>query len=278
MPNPLLTEADKLAALTEAVSKAYATELGRVLRDLERELVPLVVEAKAGDPTALMRAVRAGKLRKQVIGALDRAGYGALAARYSDASLDAVVAQVGRLRGAAKLAAFVTTDDAKIVALKKLASIDLLQQGAEIAHAAWRTLAQGIFTQRPTRVLLEDLADALDTELKDARRIYDTTVNIFSRQVEAMKSKGAPDEPFAYMGPVDDKTREFCLERVGKVFTRSQIEQMDNGQLPNVFLSGGGYNCRHQFIAVSKFGDAGKLVGTGERLPEVARQMEAVAA
>jgi hypothetical protein len=82
-----------------------------------------------------------------------------------------------------------------------------------------------------------------------------------------MKSK--PEDVFAYMGPADVKLRPFCRERVGKVFTREQIEAMDNGQMPNVFLSGGGYNCRHTFIAVSKVSTLRVLVGTDQRVPEI---------
>jgi hypothetical protein len=59
----LLTEAEKLAAVADAIGRSYATELGRVLRDLERELRRLAIDAKAGSQTALSRAVRAAKLR-----------------------------------------------------------------------------------------------------------------------------------------------------------------------------------------------------------------------
>jgi hypothetical protein len=35
------------------------------------------------------------------------------------------------------------------------------------------------------------------------------------------------------------------------VLTRGAIDSLSNGQLPNVFITGGGYNCRHSFLAVS---------------------------
>jgi len=34
-------------------------------------------------------------------------------------------------------------------------------------------------------------------------------------------------EPFITWGPVDDKTRAFCLSRVGKVYTRKEIDCID---------------------------------------------------
>jgi len=111
----------------------------------------------------------------------------------------------------------------------------------------------------------------LDIELHEARTFYDTTVNIFARQVEALKS--SDEDVFAYMGPADIKTRPFCHARVGKVYTKPEIEAMDNGQLPNVFLTGGGYNCRHVFQSVSKISELRDLVGTGKRIPEVEAQL-----
>jgi hypothetical protein len=178
-----------------------------------------------------------------------------------------LVAQLERLRGVAQLAAFTSSDMTRILALKELARLDLLGLGDRIAHAVWRTFSYGLLTQRPTADLLDDLATSLDVEMSEARTLYDTTVNVFGRQVEAMKSQ--PDDVYAYMGPADVKLRPFCREHVGKVFTRAEIDALDNGQLPNVFLTGGGYNCRHQFIAVSKLSELRDLVGTEQRVPEV---------
>lgn len=266
----LLSEAERLAMLADEVSAAYATELARVLRDLERQLRGLAQAAIDGSQTALGRAVRAAKLRKEIQTALRAAGFDHLADTATSGALDTLVDQLARVRGAAKLAAFTTSDASRILALKELARLDVLGVGQQMAHALWRTLAQGLFSQRPVADLLDDLAEALDLEEAKARTLYDTTVSVFTRQVEAMKSSGDEDEPFVYVGPVDAVMRPFCREHVGKVYTRKQIDALDNGQLPNTFLTGGGWNCRHTFQAVSKFSQLRDLVGTGERMPEVA--------
>ena len=265
----LLIEAEKLAAVADAIGQTFARELAAVLRDLERELRRLASAALDGRQGPLARAVRAARLRRQIAQALRDAGFHQLAESSTSVGLDRLLAQVEKLRGAARLAEFTTADASRILALKELARLDLLGQGDAISHALWRTLAHGVFSQRPVADLLDDLADAIDVELTEARTLYDTTVNIFGRQVEAMKATGKPDEVFAYLGPLDIKTRPFCYERVGKVFTREQIDAMDNKQLPNTFLTGGGYNCRHSFIAVSKVSALRKLVGTDQRMPEV---------
>lgn len=269
----LLTEAEQLARVADEIGRTYATELARVLRDLERQLRALALEATTGSTTALARAVRAAKLRRQLQLALRDAGYPQLVEAASTSGLDRLIAQIERLRGAARLAEFTTMDHARLLALKALAKLDLVGQGEAISHALWRTLAQGLFSQRPIADLLDDLSDAIDVEAHEARTLYDTTVNMFGRQVEALKATGEPDEVFAYLGPLDVKTRPFCYERVGKVFTREQIDVMDNHQLPNVFITGGGYNCRHTFIAVSKLSALRKLVGTDQRMPDVERRL-----
>jgi hypothetical protein len=271
----LLTEAEKLAKVADAIGRSYATELSRVLRDLERSLRTIAVQAVDGSQTALSRAVRAARLRKELQRALTEAGYAQLTETATAAPLDALLMQVERLRGAAKLAAFGARDHARILALKELARIDLLGQGDEIAHALWRTLAQGLFSQRRVVDLLSDLSDAVDVEEARLRTLYDTTVSIFGRQVEAMKASGDADEPFVYVGPTDAKLRPFCRTHVGKVYTRAQIDALDNGQIANVFLTGGGYNCRHVFQAVSKFSELKDLVGTGQRMPEIEHALQA---
>jgi hypothetical protein len=272
----LLSEADKLAKVADEIGRGFATELARVLRELERELRRLSLEALAGAQGATARAVRAGKLRTQIQTALKAAGFDHLAQTATSAPLDRLVAQVERLRGAAQLAAFTSSDLTRILALKELAQMDILGQGDAIALKVWRAFARGLFAQTPVSQLLDDLAEALDVELHEARTLYDTTTNVFARQIEAMKAR--PEDVFAYVGPADRAMRPFCRAHVGKVFTREQIDVLDNGQLPNVFLTGGGYNCRHQFIAVSKVSALRELVGTDQRMPEVEAQLARVAA
>jgi hypothetical protein len=267
----ILSEAEKLARVTDAITGQYALELGRTLRDLERTLRRLALEALAGSPSATVRAVRANRLRKLIQDALKASGYYTLAETATSHRLDRLVEQIERLHDAARIRAFTTADQSRMLALKKLAETDVIAQGEHIAIALWRTLKDGLFAARPVADLLDDLADALDVELYQARTLYDTTVSIFGRQLELLKSK--PDDVFAYMGPLDRKTRPFCYERVGKVFTLDEIDTMDNGQLPNTFLTAGGYNCRHRFIAISKFSELRELVGTGQRMPEVERRL-----
>jgi hypothetical protein len=55
---------------------------------------------------------------------------------------------------------------------------------------------------------------------------------------------------FLYYGLASNNTRPFCNYHLNKVYTREQIEQMNNGQLDPVLIFKGGYNCKHTWLPV----------------------------
>lgn len=71
------------------------------------------------------------------------------------------------------------------------------------------------------------------------------------QEIEKTLPKGALR--YRFEGPKDKLTRPFCkrmLERTKREgLTRAEIDALDNGQLPNVFFTAGGYRCRHQWVA-----------------------------
>lgn len=107
---------------------------------------------------------------------------------------------------------------------------------------------------------LGDLAAVVSSKLGvsvgQAETIADTAQTMYYRNVAARTYDVIQaDLPsmvlkFEYEGPDDKITRAFChhLLQVKKVYTREQIDRMDNGQIPDVFVSCGGFNCRHQWM------------------------------
>ncbi len=106
--------------------------------------------------------------------------------------------------------------------------------------------------------LLETLKDAFSLTLARAKTWAETSQTIFyrtatDRAFQAIEAD-MPDlkQEYAYSGPDDKKTRPFChavLKRTAKApMTRAEIDKLDNGMLPNVFLTGGGWACRHAWI------------------------------
>lgn len=269
----LIAQANQTALTGERLGLTFARELAKVWRDAEKELRRLI-ERASGSSTDAIRATRAMVLKEQIRAALERSGYDRLIAASTQASAERMVEAVLSRATVAEIVAFTADVGDTIEALRQIASIDLFSQGDEVATALWRSLSQQLFTTRPVSEIIADLADALDREAKGVQTLYDTQVSVFGRQVESLKTKElGPEQPFLYVGPIDDVTRPFCLEHAGKVWTREKIDAMDNDQLPNVFLTAGGYNCRHSWIAVESKELRG-LANTDERAPEIAADIQ----
>jgi len=104
--------------------------------------------------------------------------------------------------------------------------------------------------------LVDLLSEKLETSIARARTIADTSMSTFYRTAAARAFQAIeadlPEQElkYRYSGPVDKLERPFCrhLTDVDKGYTREAIDKMSNGQLPNVWLTGGGWNCRHQWI------------------------------
>ncbi len=269
--------AERQARLMDSLSSQFARELEQVVRLLTERMRTLVRQIETTDGRAIAKQTNlalALQLKGDILRTLEQAGFHDLALRASNESLDTLAASVlsSQAHNAAQTFGF---DVDVLAALKQLRLADLLQVGEDVAVQLWRAVVDGVIGARPVLDLVDDIADLLDISERRARQVYDTAVSTFSRQVGQLGTTGEPDEAFFYVGPVDVKVREFCLEHVGKVYSRQAIDAMDNGQLPNVMLTGGGYNCRHQFSRVSPLDkELLALVDTDERAPAVERRIK----
>ena len=70
-----------------------------------------------------------------------------------------------------------------------------------------------------------------------------------------------------------DAPSMIAMKHIGKVFSRRAIDALDNGQLADPFLTGGGYNCRHVWMTLSSLSDSAALADTGERVAYVAEAL-----
>lgn len=104
------------------------------------------------------------------------------------------------------------------------------------------------------------LAEKLNIALSDASALAATGISTFYRTVakigyDQIEDSLGPSKQleYTYYGPLDKLNRPFCLKhekqaRAGTTWTREQIDRMDNGQLPDVFTTCGGFRCRHQWL------------------------------
>ena len=101
-----------------------------------------------------------------------------------------------------------------------------------------------------------------------AQQISHDSVMQFHAQVNIAKSKEYGFDKWRYTGNVITTTRDFCLRRVGKVYTETEIRKIWaasswTGKSPgDPFIVRGGYNCRHHWQPVSDdfFDKKGELI------------------
>lgn len=127
-----------------------------------------------------------------------------------------------------------------------------------ISSAAGTAVTRGLFSVAGLRFgsLVEMLSTRLHMSVGRARTLADTGMSNWyatasARAYDAItRDLPAQTLRYRYSGPQDKLERPFCrhLTEMDKGYTREQIARMDNEQLPNVFLTRGGWNCRHQWI------------------------------
>jgi hypothetical protein len=265
---------DAIAVRSEQLGANFARLLANVLKAADRALRPVLQDAIAGDRTATIRAARGVILRSDIRQALRDAGFDDLARTASEAAVEAMAVEVMKTRTAQGVAKMVKPSQQRIAALAALGEANLLGTAEDITTALVQAVSVWAFTVTDPNRILEVLADVTDTEFSKVQTLFDTQTSIYGRQIEAVATENlGPNQAFLYTGPVDGRTRDWCLDRVGKVYTRAEIERMDNGQLPNPFLTGGGYNCRHSFLAVAS-DELTALANTGQRAARYAGRIE----
>ncbi len=263
------------ANVADTESARFARELARVLAVLEKDLLALVQGVRAKDRTVLARMGRLLTLRKEIRQAVADAGFSGLVTR---ASIDAVSRMADAATGSRLVTAAASlgrVSPARLEALAKLMRADLLGIGDVLAQSLWRASMLGIYTQTPTAKIVASLAKQIDKSRAQAQTLFDTQVSIVGRQIVADAPTESDQQAYMYVGPVDGVVRSWCLDRIGTVYTQDRIEAMDNGQLPNPFLTGGGYNCRHSWMAVSD-PDLKAIANTGQRAPGFEARVAAV--
>jgi hypothetical protein len=110
--------------------------------------------------------------------------------------------------------------------------------------------------------LLDQVASDVRNTVRRAQSAVDSAAMASGRQTTILDAEEAGEETdteivYAYAGPVDSKTRPFCLEHITSLTQRayalSYLERADNGarQPKPAALYLGGYNCRHQLAPLT---------------------------
>lgn len=83
--------------------------------------------------------------------------------------------------------------------------------------------------------------------------LVNTTLRTASRTVFAAGANELPDNTLVeYVGPYDNRKRDYCAGLLGQVMTIDEAKRLVNDQGGSTWTDGGGFNCRDRFIIVEK--------------------------
>ncbi len=104
------------------------------------------------------------------------------------------------------------------------------------------------------------------------RALINTRLNTYSRVATNTMMKDAPtDTKYVYVGPIDEKTRDECLQYASAgALTESEI--INNGWTASL-VDGGGFNCRHKWEIAS---DEGIKFFEGKQAQKVIKQKTSI--
>ena len=198
-----------------------------------------------------------------LVSAMDRAGYGALAEEFAASFpgqlpyLDQMIAAISHELKTPLEVAFTKADEAAL-ASQQISTVDTLQTVVESMASVAKRKALFSFGAMKFGDVAASIATTFSKSIGEASTLAATSTSMFFRTMQDRTfqkvENGLPQGAvkYRYDGPNDKLTRDFCvrmLERSkSEPMTRDAIEKLDNGQLPNPYITGGGYQCRHQWI------------------------------
>lgn len=225
-------------------------QMRRLRADLEREVrrTAKFLE-KAIRNGEMTRSVEAARRQGDEVADLLRRNFGKVIARYERASETVAASTLEALAGADIPEAFTAQSLASLRAQVD-GTLDDVATIAEEGAGELRTLIVDIVrSQVPPEEALDALIGKLDGAAARAATMLDTGLAAFDREVSGQVATEAGVEWFLYDGPVDDLTRPYCQERVGKRYTLDSLDAVPNDTGPNPpSRYGGGWNCRHRLV------------------------------
>lgn len=144
--------------------------------------------------------------------------------------------------------------------------LQVLGAQAAVARDGLEAVMEGLAARVKNRVMLSvggssfselvtTLAESMTRGLPEVVGLAETATSTYYRVIadrgyQVIEAESPGRLKYKFYGPYDSLTRPFCkrLLSSGKSYTRVEIDHMSNGQIPNVFISGGGWRCRHQWV------------------------------
>ncbi len=191
-------------------------------------------------------------LSGQLQGQLNGLGYTALAQKFISGYSDSEVysRQVLEAIGKIDLIESPLPPDA----LRQLRDFDysaFQEIGANAVRALAKELTYNTLLGTKRSVMIKQMENVLDSQFKAKAASYaDTALRKYDRAVTMSVWEEGGLDKFEYFGPKDKRNSPFCAARVGKIFSKAEVDAMKNPAGLPVKLYGGHFGCRHTFVPV----------------------------
>lgn len=253
----------------------FEGELGRVVLNAQASVMSTLRNGLDLEDQSAMPSVKSTSKNVRIINdlgilfakAMEESGYGKLVADFTDSfgihvkTFQRIMATLSGKLGI-ETPLFGSRDTSYFDNVSK-ATEESLHQVVSSAGQAARLQALMSMNGLPVNKLASLVSTRLMTSKADARAIAATGISTFYRTVadngyqkieENLKDTDV-EIRYVYMGPPagDRLIRPFCSKLMAKsaqgmTWNRKQIDAMNNGQIPNVFVTCGGFSCRHQWV------------------------------
>lgn len=240
--------------------------LDKSIKKLEKKIISLSAELKTdrGKLISLKtNFVQLKKLHKEIVILFERE-YNKIIKRQVkdlDKIVDIVLQEFNNIEIAAKL----TSLDKDIITVLKQNTYDqFVQFGVKAQERIAQAMYDAVIAQSEFSELVLTFSgimvggkDALGRSMSAYAKLYaNDAIMSFHRSVHLMKADAAGLNYFLYTGTAMTTTRDFCRARIGKVFSREEIDSWNSmswsGKSGNVWTCLGGHNCRHHLRALKK--------------------------
>jgi hypothetical protein len=167
--------------------------------------------------------------------------------------LDNLMLEYQAVLGSMEMTGAVT--DEVLTALLRMDNNTFMKQiglmGDQVRNEAARGIIAGASEADISQSILKGAGGVLRPD--QAETLANTALNTFERNVTVeMASNDPKDTRYIYQGPVDDRTRDICIDMMSAgALTRDEVDS----SFPGAFSDGGGFNCRHRWARETSSSD-----------------------
>jgi hypothetical protein len=242
----------KTDRISDAATRAFQERMDATLKKLNNKIINMLEQYKQDNKTDMVDLRFSLQARAQIEAALIDSGYYEVTdqflANYGDV-LKSVTDRFALFDYKMK----VTTPDATVI--KNLMGFDadyFNELGRNVTNELYRAIYENTIVPQPFENIVSQVRATIEnSDLKRYAYTYaNDTIQRFGRNVGNTIAEKTGWKKVLYQGPEDDVTRDFCREHVNEVMTKDEAMALKNDFGNSAWTDGGGYNCRHQWVAV----------------------------